>query len=190
MIQCYSCVSCKTHTGGTLHICAHAERTMDAKLTSGWAKCHHGLTYSASNEKDRLDMMHLLRSCLELGYDVVQCFAWVHQLINLLFADFIITTQVQFRALAINQVFLNLFFVVGQRLCSVREKSSNRFVVARGKVFCPITCHPVVRAAVVHFLHLPAWVLICHQEGANGLVEGFCQHLRLWIAGTEIFESA
>merc|ERR1712203_388297 len=113
----------------------------------------------------------------------VESRARAHRSLSLLSVDIVVAAQIDFGALAINELLIDFRLVVGKLLGYRSEGLLQIRLTARGQVLSPVQCEVEMRAPVVDLLALARGVLVGVQELLVRLVQGLRKSAQLSIAG-------
>merc|ERR1719336_18181 len=114
----------------------------------------------------------LSRTLPQGGDDVVESRARVHGCICLCLVNPVVSTEINRRSLAFDQLIQDGRLLLPQGGCRCSKCSFEIFVVVLlGQLFGPVSRYPVVAASVVDLLHLPRGILVRSQESPNSLVK-------------------
>merc|ERR1719410_2086148 len=114
----------------------------------------------------------LSRELPQGGNDVVESRTWVHGCICLCLVNPVVSTEINRRSLAFDQLIQDGRLLLPQGGCRLGKSSFEIFVVVLlGQLFSPVSRYPVVAASVIDLLHLPRGILIRGQESPNSLIK-------------------
>merc|ERR1711862_433495 len=117
------------------------------------------------SNKSIYSRMYTLHSYLQTFHDFVKCFAGVHQCISFRFVYPVITTDVHWFALAIDEIFQDLRFSIGEVFGNVGENVLQICsLILLSQLFGPITRQPIMAATIINLSHFPRRILVGGEE--------------------------